>query len=335
MHRNIDAAVLETAWTALSEQQHSEPGWQSIQVAQGRTYSVLVARDFPSNSEAVLVGFISSSIPGSLHLPSGKGFEVTRIAHKQGPWNVWLALSKAASGSIELFTTMVTDLLSTLHSRDDQTTIQLEPFLSRIHAWQSFMQRDLDGRLGSDAETGLFGELVILEALAKQGVKPAEALTAWKGPAHGLHDFSLSTAAIEVKTAAASQSFRANIGNLDQLDDSVQTPLYLAAVRLETGPGGRTLPEFAGDIGELFPDDGETYDLLLLQAGLLRSRAATYRKKFICKEIRLLLVSDHFPRLIRANVAASIVHATYTIDLDMLQAEGTPINEVLGQAGCS
>ena len=103
----------------------------------------------------------------------------------------------------------------------------LRALLDRVRAWQVFMDRSGDGALSPEAEVGLFGELVVLGEVIRQGVPPIVACESWEGPGGGLHDFRWSTGAIEVKATAAVGSFPARIGSLAQLDDSEIQPLFL------------------------------------------------------------------------------------------------------------
>ena len=49
----------------------------------------------------------------------------------------------------------------------------------------------------------------------------------------------------------SSSGFPVKIGSLEQLDDAVASPLFLAAVRFERIEGGATLPEMVAEVERL------------------------------------------------------------------------------------
>lgn len=93
--------------------------------------------------------------------------------------------------------------------------------------------------LSPEAELGLAGELAFVIALLDSEVPAEEVLKGWVGPDDAPQDFLLGDGAIEVKATMSSSGFPVKIGSLEQLDDSVASPLFLAAMRFsreERGP---------------------------------------------------------------------------------------------------
>jgi hypothetical protein len=195
-----------------------------------------------------------------------------------------------------------------------------ELFLSRISAWQDFMDHRNDGVLSPEAEVGLFGELVVLDAMIEAGVPAKAALEIWQGPDDGLQDFMLASGGIEVKTTIAAGEFHARITSLEQLDDSLRQPLFLAAVRLALDPGGQTLPQFVDALRIRFEENRPVADLLdlrVLQAGLLPMSSDRYKRRFRHLSTAVLAVRDNFPRLTKATVHPCIRKARYDVELDL------------------
>ncbi|MFZ5593734.1 MAG: PD-(D/E)XK motif protein [Pseudomonadota bacterium] len=328
---------LLAAWRALTGDPGVE-GWLTIPVAHGGPCYLLAGRRFPGNEEALLVGFASVWVPPVDQLPQGRGFLVSKAAlGGDAADRVWIALCRQAAGSLDLFAMMADDVVSTLENlrgADDERLFHI--FLARIRAWQDFMRRGGDCVLGPEAEVGLFGELELLRDLVSAGLPATVAVEAWQGPLDGVQDFALGTGAIEVKSTVSPSSFPATVGSLDQLDDSLIRPLFLAGVRLALTASGRTLPEQVNELRDLMRQELAAlgaFDSRLLHAGFLDAPAEHYTRRFSRAGGKILHVSDGFPRLTRANVAIEIRRAHYEIDLDLVSTRDVGIEHALRQLG--
>lgn len=310
---------LIAAWRALSGVRDLD-GWQTIPVRAGNGCRFLAGRHFPGNEEALLVGFRDAHKPSDDLMPQGHGFLVTGASPdlSDGDW-CWLALSRKQEGNLELFEMMASDLVTLLSGLSDIDGHRLlEVFLARVATWQEFMLRDGRRLLGPEAEVGLYGELELLDALISLGIPAPLAVDAWQGPLNGLHDFRFGAGAIEVKTSASPASFQAKVGGLEQLDDSLVSPLYLAGIRLVTDEHGKTLPgkidELRGRLSDL-PATGDFFDRLLMHAGFSDQDSESYQRRFRCMTVRVFPVNEDFPRLVRSSVPGAVTSAMYEIDL--------------------
>lgn len=328
---------LLAAWRALAGNQEGE-GWRTIPVAHGGPCRFLAGRRFPGNEEALLVGFNSVRVPPGDHLPEGRGFLVSRASLVgDGADRVWIALCRQSAGSLDLFAMMTDDVVTTLQGlrgADDERLFNM--FLARIRAWQDFMRRGGDGVLSPEAEVGLFGELEFLHDLISAGLPATTAVEAWQGPLDGIQDFILGPGAIEIKSTVSPSSFPATIGSLDQLDDSLTRPIFLAGIRLALTNSGRTLPDQVVGLRGLMADEPAALSLFgtrLLHAGFLEGTADRYTRRFSRMATRMLHVTDGFPRLTRANVAIEIRRARYEIDLDLISTGDLEIGHALRQLG--
>jgi hypothetical protein len=254
-----------------------------------------------------------------------------------GGTHVWLSLWRQPSGSIELFAMMAGDVVAMLEACSTSGEEDLfQRFLGRIRAWQDFMERGTDGLLGPEAEVGLYGELVVIKALLGAGIPATLAMDAWQGPLDGLQDFTVGTGAIEVKTTVAVNSFPATIVSLEQLDESLKQPLFLAAVRLSLGSSGKTLPEYVAELRDLLRDEAlalGAFENRLLQAGFLNALADRYTRRFALAGTTILPIDGKFPRLTRCNVHAVIRKARYELDLDLVSVAGVELSRALEQLG--
>ena len=313
---------LLSAWRALSGAETTE-GWRTIPVCQAQAFRLLAGRHFPGNDEAILVGFEAIRLPPQNQLPTGRGFRVERL-DKSSPGGglAWLALARQPAGNLEIFAMMTGDIVGLLESCIGISADRLfQIFLGRIRAWQAFMESGRDGMLSDEAELGLFGELLILRKLIEAGIPAEAAVEAWQGPMDGIQDFRVGPGAIEVKTSLATGSFPATISSMEQLDDSLVSPLFLAAVRLALLPGGQTLPELAASLADeltVSPPAQGSFRNLLMQAGLHDIHAERYTRRFTRLDTRFFTVDSDFPRLVRSSLPTPISRVRYELDLDLL-----------------
>ena len=214
----------------------------------------------------------------------------------------------------------------------------LQRFLARIHAWQEFMNRHRESVLSANDEQGLFGELVVLEALIEAGLEAHVVLDAWEGPRDGIQDYVLENGAIEVKTTISAAGFPATVTSLEQLDETLRQPLFVAAVKLALHDSGMTLPERADAVRTALADSREAQDTLeirLMQAGLLHSARDRYTRRFRHASTTVLCVQGDFPRLTRAGVHPLVRRARYEIDLDMANAQEVTVDRALEMMGAA
>jgi hypothetical protein len=333
MVQQSNTSTLRTAWRAL-DGNIGEGGWRTIPLEMKSTCCLLAGRYFPGNEEALLVGFRSVNVPQDKNLPQGRGFRVNRMECSiVAGVHVWVSLSRFAVGSFDMFALMADDIVDFLNSRTTESEDCIfHAFLGRIRAWQNFMVRENVGVLSAEAETGLFGELIILDTLIASGMPAIDAVNAWHGPIDGIQDFLIGTGAIEVKTTASQGSFPAKISSLGQLDNSLVQPLYLAGIRVALHDSGTTLTEFVDSLRSRFLSDSHAlsvYENRLIQAGLIKSYADSYTRRFIHSSTVTFHVNEEFPRLISSNVRIEIQKARYELDLALIRQLDVGINKAI------
>lgn len=320
MARPTDEFVL--AWDSLAGDAMVD-GWRSIFVARSGSCELLAARRFPGNSESLLAHFPAAKIPVAEKLPEGGGFTIERV-EPHGDGKTWLALTRKESGSIELFIAMVGDVVGVLdQSSTAENERQLAVFLGRVRAWQEFMRRGAHG-LEPEAEIGLIGELSFLISMIDVGIPASLAVESWVGPLDAIQDFEVGTGAVEVKATISTAGFPAKIGSLEQLDDSIRQPLFLAGVRLSQVQSGRNLPEFVGHVRELLNGNTEAQRLFadkILIAGFFDAHVDIYARRFSILGTRVVEVGEGFPRLTHGSVPNGISGAKYEIDFDRAAGE--------------
>ena len=168
------------------------------------------------------------------------------------------------------------------------------------------------------------------------GMPERHVLDAWQGPLDGLHDFTLGSGGIEVKTTLSVGGFPATVSSLEQLDNGLRQPLFLAAVRLGLDTTGMTLPAMSDVIRDRLRDNNaarDLFDVRLMQAGLLRAAAEHYTRRFLHISTALMPVDDKFPRLTRAQVHPAVRKARYEVDLDLTGAPNIDLANALNFLG--
>lgn len=332
MAKSIDE--IELSWSSLTDSPDAT-GWRSIAVSSPVHVALRAGRSFPGKEEALLVGFPSVTIAAAEKLPESQGFAVSRLEATSEATR-WLALTRKSSGSFELFTAMVSDVVESLHAAEpgDEKNL-LRIFLGRIRAWQEFMRKGALA-LSPEAELGLVGELAALNAIINEGVAASTAIEGWLGPLDGVQDFHLGLGALEVKASISPTGFPAKIGSLEQLDDRAKQPLFVVGAKFRQADSGRNLPTFVEDMLVRLKDDQEAQRLFgerLLAAGYFTQHAGRYPRRFVLNEIRVVEVAEGFPRLIQGSIPPGILGARYDIDLDRAPGERITINQALKRMG--
>lgn len=323
---------LELAWSSLSVSEQTGDGWRSISVSPPGSATVLAGCRFPDGAQAILIRFSNASLPATMRLPEGSGFLVERTSF-EGKVS-WISLTRRLSASESLFTSMAEDVVRSLAPCPaENESMALAILLGRVRAWQEFMRKGGDP-LSAEAETGLFGELLVLQRVLDEGVDAAVACEAWLGPLDGLRDFELGTGGIEVKSTLSSLGFRARVASLDQLDDTDRQPLFVAALRLRQTAAGRTLPDLVANTRDVIAGDAVAERLLaerLIASGYRDEHIANYSRRFELQEMRVFRVGEGFPRLTPHTVPAGIKWASYEIDLDITTADDLDIRGALAE----
>jgi hypothetical protein len=337
MVQQTEMHALVTAWRALASGETAD-GWRTIPVIAGNPCRLLAGRHFPGNHEALLVGFARVAGGAAGNLPEANGFLVSRVASPvESEDRIWFALMRQPAGSLDMFTMMAVDVIESLdHSSYESQDNLFRLFLGRIEAWQNFMQHSDDGVLSPDAEVGLHGELILLRLVLDAGMSSGEAVNVWVGPLGGIQDFRIGSGAIEVKTTISANSFPAKIFSLEQLDDDLVRPLFLAGIRLKTDKTGMNLQERVKEISDTLRSNMATlraFENRVLQAGFSPAMAERYPRKFCEAGVRMFIVNGSFPRLTRAGIGKGILRANYEIDIDLVQTAELTLESALQTLG--
>lgn len=146
---------------------------------------------------------------------------------------------------------------------------------------------------------GLIGELEVLRLLAAHN--PIGALDAWRGPSKSVHDFVRGGTELEVKTTASVDGNFITISNIDQLDPTITTSLYLVIVHAREDSAAPGLDERIDEVISL----GTPHDALLTKvatAGYVYGSGALIDDRFQVRSVRAWAVDNSFPGLRRAEL---------------------------------
>jgi hypothetical protein len=183
------------------------------------------------------------------------------------------------------------------------------------------------GRLSPEAEIGLIGELLVLEALC--AATDATALLAWRGALHEEHDFGLRELDLEVKTTSTERR-QHWITSLTQLQPTQSRSLGLVSLQITRGgKAGRTLPEIVDAIGQSV--DTSTFDAKLAKVGWESSTSDLFPDSWLLRNRpKFFMVAEAFPALTHglltsANPAlTAVTEVQYRIDLSERQTDAIP-----------
>jgi hypothetical protein len=324
------------AWRAL-DAINPLLGWNTLPLRDISHPLLLAGRYHPTNQESLLFCFNDIRLPDKATLPQCKGFtlDTSRIEFQSRQYSC-LVLTRQISASVELFAVMATDVIALLERGERSEQHQVRALLERVVAWQKFMSREDDGLLKGEEELGLVGELQFLRLLLSAGVLPVVALEWWKGPFDALHDFVCPLGDLEVKSSIRAGSFIASISSLDQLDETLVAPLFLAAVQFGLSTNGLRLPELAGVLTRELSENAEASKMFqgrLITAGYHDYAAPLYHRQFSYLITNIYEVGPLLPRLSRGTVPKGVVEAVYRIELDTTRLVSLTLADVLPRLG--
>jgi Putative PD-(D/E)XK family member, (DUF4420) len=193
-----------------------------------------------------------------------------------------------------------------------------EAIVETIAQWRSVLAAR--SRMSTEAEIGLLGELLVLEAL--QFVIGSSAVDAWRGAANEEHDFGLGELDFEVKTTTGERRTHW-ISGVRQLLPSVGRPLALVSLQVtRAGMTGRTLAEVIDALRSEF-DEVSQFDAKLACAGWEDAAADLFIERWVLRsDPAAFAIKGDFPRLTPSLLSelpvdgGSFLDVHYRIDLD-------------------
>lgn len=203
-------------------------------------------------------------------------------------------------------------------------------FNSAIHRWQEFTSRRK--ALTEEQQTGLYGELLLLDALL--GNWGTAALKAWIGRdaiLPGRHDFRIGATDVEVKTTRSLMRSHF-IHGLQQLEPAPGHLLFILSIRVESaglGEGSSLKDQVAQLRSRLERDQKslQSFEQKLASARYDNADGDQYIEPFILADSpRLIPVNEECPRIVPTMIegqlsealAARIDQLSYRVNLEGL-----------------
>ncbi|MDZ5698642.1 PD-(D/E)XK motif protein [Chelativorans sp. M5D2P16] len=263
------------------------------------------------------------------YAPADALFELggMRLAHTRGDEGALLVLSLEDVERLDLFATVCADMLQA--AAGAPLSEGLEVFLARLAAWRRFLRESRAG-LSRNETVGLIGELTVLRRLIEHN---AQLLSSWAAPEDGLHDFTLSGHALEIK-ATLGPATVLSVSSLDQLDTGGLRRLDLLHVRLVEAPDGECLEQMIGEINDRIPSEAtrRAFENALLRRGLIPDDMnARSAPRVIIRNLSGFTVDAGFPRLVRASVPSAVTEANYRLELSAIERHAIEAEAVLAE----
>jgi hypothetical protein len=193
--------------------------------------------------------------------------------------------------------------------------------------WEELWKKGGD-RLSKEQQRGLFAELIVLRNLLEH--EGPMALSMWKGPEGGLHDFVLESGSIEVK-AHGKLSRLISVSRLNQLEPLNDSILQLCCVGLSRSEFGMSLGDLVEEVHNALPDDCQSRFInKLKEAKYNPDDAPLYSSKYVVLEIKMGIITCdsktlHHGKLKVPNPA--LKDAIYKLDSSFLELELVTLEE--------
>jgi len=184
--------------------------------------------------------------------------------------------------------------------------------------------------LSKEQQRGLIAELIVLKnLLVNEG---SVALSLWKGPEGGLHDFVLNSCSIEVKSHGALSKV-ISVSSLEQLEPLKDSILKLCCIGLMRNESGMSLGEWVQEITSILPENLHSRFMnKLKEVGFNQVDEVLYRAKYaidqiMIGEIKIDSKTLHHGKLKTPNPA--LKGALYKLDSSILDLVPVSVEEQL------
>lgn len=250
--------------------------------------------------------------------PSSKSVEINQRQRRDGSFN--LTLSLLSNNETAVFIEMCRDLLEASEDAHDEVSA-LKKFWRRYNHWQNLFATAKNDLLSEERQRGLIGELLFLREQITDGRPLKEAVAGWTGALKEHQDFSYGEMWYEIKTVME-QAEKVRISSIEQL--SLERVGKFVIYRLtKTASEDFTLNSLVKELSELLsknPSAEQKFEVLLFQTGYVE-REEYDEQSYQVAEVMKFTVDEKFPRLTKNNLPATIVEASYSLNLRELKEE--------------
>lgn len=294
-----------------------------VRIDKSAPIKVFAACSFPHKKLILEIGPIRDSwLPKNFQKPSIKGLNVLLKPYAQLPKSdVTLLLELEQSDSIDIFSVFVARTCDELDKISDPQ-LAIRTVISLITKWKDFFSSS-SYFLSPERQTGLYGELYLLQYFASEEICLGKTIASWTGSNKTNQDYEFGTIALEVKSSVAVDNSTINISNSRQLDDKGLDKLYLARLLFDVRQGEtETLPKLIEAIKEIIQEKSPEYMLefeeKLINAGYLKKHSELYNDRmYAIRNLTFYHIKNDFPRLLESNLPIGVAKVSYQIDLQV------------------
>lgn len=149
-------------------------------------------------------------------LPKLRGLEVEMRIPEAGAASL-LVIRLTDDEQREIFHRLCLDIISATRQANTEKEA-VERFLARTWRWHRLLRGGQDGRLSSEEQKGLIGELDVLQQVLMPNIGVRTSVKGWTGPLGAPKDFEIGRVSIEVKARRGAATPFVTISNEHQLD---------------------------------------------------------------------------------------------------------------------
>jgi hypothetical protein len=277
---------------------------------------------FPNKNLMLEIGPIKNAwLPQGFQKPRVKGISVALKSLGKLPGsNVTLLLELQQHEAIDVFSVFVARVCEEL-DEIIKPELAVKAVIALIEKWKDFFAGGSD-ILSDERQTGLYGELYVLQYFSISGVDVSKAIKAWTGSKKTSQDYEFGSVAVEVKSSAAVDATRVNITNSRQLDGTGLDHLFLTRVLLDARQGeDHTLPGLINELRKIVqqrsPEAILDFEEKLLATGYKDKHVDQYSNRtYSERELLFYKVIEGFPRLLIQDLPVGVTKVSYEIALD-------------------
>lgn len=253
-------------------------------------------------------------------LPTLKDIEVSGVATSDEE-RTMLIFRLTDATEKDLFYKLCRDIVDSTHEAQDETDAVARA-VRRTWRWHHLLRQGTVGRLSTEEQKGLIGELFVLERHLLDVVGAADAVAAWRGPLQAPKDFELGGLCIEAKARRGPAKPFVAISSEYQLDPDGTDGLFLHVLEVDRAPADDadavTVTVVAKRVLDaVIASDYTQEDAIetLLAAAGFRWEDDYTEFRWIEGDAHVYEVHGDFPRLSPEDIRTGVVDVRYTISL--------------------
>lgn len=293
-----------------------------IRIDQSAPIKIHAACVFPHKNLMLEIGPIKNAwLPQGFQKPRIKGISISCTSQEQIPGSdVTLLLELQQNEDVDVFTVFVARVCEEL-DKISKPELAVKAVVALIEKWKAFFAGGSD-ILSDEQQTGLYGELYLLQFFLFAGIDYVEVVNAWTGSRKTSQDYEFGSVAIEVKSSVAVDATRVNITNARQLDDTGLENLFLSRILFDARQGEeQTLPGLIEKLKHSIQNNSPNVSLefkeKILASGYHDKHEEYYNNRaYVERELIFYQVIEGFPRVLLQQLVEGVTKVSYEIALD-------------------